>query len=259
MNYQKLYYAIINNAAKRENLSYVESHHIIPKFLGGSDEKSNRVLLTPREHFICHLLLSKFVPDNKKYAAVKSIYMMLSWSYSNENRISILAGMSKKIIRIKHPTMPDEIKEKLSNATKLQFHDIEKRERHLAGVRARYEKQEEIDKLSKSQSKRFENDNEKQKISDSLKQYFKENGCKNKGRSYSHLSKEERKRIFGRSSSRKKGIPRSPETIAKIKAALAVTFANRRAEKEKSISNQNPDAEKGEVKYALRLPMELCG
>lgn len=59
--YSKFYYSIVNNAiqakrAKRGN----ESHHISPRSLGGSNDKSNLVNLTPREHYICHLLLTKF-------------------------------------------------------------------------------------------------------------------------------------------------------------------------------------------------------
>lgn len=71
----------------------------------------------------------------------------------------------------------------------------------------------------------------KDKISQSLVAYFKENGCHNKGRSYEHLSGEERSRIFGagnlgrvqsqqekdkRASSNRK--PRSLEAIENIRA-----------------------------------------
>jgi hypothetical protein len=34
-------------------------HHIIPRSLGGSDEVSNLIRLTPREHYIAHLILWK--------------------------------------------------------------------------------------------------------------------------------------------------------------------------------------------------------
>lgn len=36
---------------------YGENHHIVPKSLGGSNEKENIVRLTARAHFICHMLL----------------------------------------------------------------------------------------------------------------------------------------------------------------------------------------------------------
>ena len=39
--------------------TYTEKHHIIPRSLGGDDLTSNLVRLTAREHFVCHLLLTK--------------------------------------------------------------------------------------------------------------------------------------------------------------------------------------------------------
>lgn len=38
---------------------YCEQHHIVPKCLGGADSLDNLVNLTPREHYIAHLLLAK--------------------------------------------------------------------------------------------------------------------------------------------------------------------------------------------------------
>lgn len=38
---------------------YNERHHIVPRALGGSDDASNLVRLTAREHFIAHMLLAK--------------------------------------------------------------------------------------------------------------------------------------------------------------------------------------------------------
>lgn len=34
--------------------TYTEKHHIIPKSLGGDNSKTNLVVLTGRQHFICH-------------------------------------------------------------------------------------------------------------------------------------------------------------------------------------------------------------
>ena len=71
MNYQKIYDSIINNAKsleyiriaeKKQKLNYFERHHIIPRCLGGSDEKENLVLLTAKEHYMCHRLLCEVYP-----------------------------------------------------------------------------------------------------------------------------------------------------------------------------------------------------
>lgn len=46
---------------------YTEKHHIIPRSMGGKDTKENLVVLTAREHYIAHLLLTKICKGvNKK-------------------------------------------------------------------------------------------------------------------------------------------------------------------------------------------------
>ena len=69
--YTRWYYNIIDRAKSRVLVEHKETHHIIPKCLGGDNSKENLADLTGKEHFLCHLLLTKMVPDNKKliYAA----------------------------------------------------------------------------------------------------------------------------------------------------------------------------------------------
>lgn len=64
MNYNKIYHNIISNRLQNPVSSeYTECHHILPKSLGGTDDKSNLVNLLAREHFICHLLLTKMYKE----------------------------------------------------------------------------------------------------------------------------------------------------------------------------------------------------
>lgn len=65
MDYQKIYSAIIDRAKTRTLVDYKESHHIIPKCLGGKDDKENIVDLTAREHYLCHWLLWKIHKSSK--------------------------------------------------------------------------------------------------------------------------------------------------------------------------------------------------
>ena len=70
MNYQKIYDSIISSALNRGLNKkildgYFEIHHIVPRCIGGSNDKSNLVLLTAREHYLCHWLLWKIHKDNK--------------------------------------------------------------------------------------------------------------------------------------------------------------------------------------------------
>lgn len=67
MDYKKAYLALIEQAQSRPMpASYTERHHITPKCLGGSNEKTNIAILTAREHFLAHRLLCKIYPKNYK-------------------------------------------------------------------------------------------------------------------------------------------------------------------------------------------------
>ena len=74
MNYRRIYELLIDRARDRKLDSYTESHHILPRCLGGDDSKTNLVDLTAREHFIAHLLLVKMYNNNLKL--VKAVAMM---------------------------------------------------------------------------------------------------------------------------------------------------------------------------------------
>lgn len=76
MDYQRNYDALISkghNRPREEGMVY-ERHHILPRSLGGTDGPENLVLLTPREHFIAHLLLAKMHGGKMTYA----LYLMSS-------------------------------------------------------------------------------------------------------------------------------------------------------------------------------------
>ena len=64
MNYSVIYDSLIKRAQSRALTSYKESHHIVPKCIGGSDDKENLVDLTPEEHYLAHQLLVKIYPDH---------------------------------------------------------------------------------------------------------------------------------------------------------------------------------------------------
>lgn len=65
---------------------YVERHHIIPMCIGGIDEPDNIVCLSAKEHFICHLLLSKIHND---YRLKFALLMMSRINHQQERYVSI--------------------------------------------------------------------------------------------------------------------------------------------------------------------------
>lgn len=71
MNYESIYCRLISKRILcPPTSSVVEVHHIIPTCINGSNSSDNLVSLTPREHYIAHLLLCKMYPTNTplKYA-----------------------------------------------------------------------------------------------------------------------------------------------------------------------------------------------
>lgn len=76
--YTTWYYLIIAHAQKNVNREgYLEKHHIIPKSLGGSNDPTNLVKLSAREHYICHLLLVKMTEGTSRTKMRYAAWMMI--------------------------------------------------------------------------------------------------------------------------------------------------------------------------------------
>jgi hypothetical protein len=61
MNYERIYREFIADRREREAglTGYTESHHILPRSLGGGNGKANLIRLTAEDHFFAHLLLAR--------------------------------------------------------------------------------------------------------------------------------------------------------------------------------------------------------
>lgn len=86
--YATWYYSIIDSSLTRiQNKSeYIERHHIIPKSLGGSNDKSNLVSLTAKEHFICHALLCRMCINRDHYFKMLNAFQRMQTSNSDQKR-----------------------------------------------------------------------------------------------------------------------------------------------------------------------------
>lgn len=86
--YTQIYYQIIEHARQRENIDgYTETHHIVPKSLGGSDLPENLVVLTAREHYVCHRLLTKMTTGKEKSKMVFALWAFARSSRNQERKI----------------------------------------------------------------------------------------------------------------------------------------------------------------------------
>ena len=79
--YSKWYRAIVSQAQADVNnrtAGRFENHHILPRSMGGSNDPVNLVRLTSREHFICHLLLTRMVEGRNLYKMVAALNFMMN-------------------------------------------------------------------------------------------------------------------------------------------------------------------------------------
>jgi len=95
--YSRTYFSIIDRAKNRIIEGYKETHHIVPRSIGGNDSPNNLVDLTAREHYVCHLLLPHMVNNTlHKSKLFHAMGMMVrgnahgriysSWEYERARR-----------------------------------------------------------------------------------------------------------------------------------------------------------------------------
>lgn len=93
MNYQRIYTNLVKRGQERILKEYSENHHIIPRCLGGTDEITNLVSLTPEEHYLCHLLLVKIYPNDIRLVRAA---MFMTASNSTQTRSNKVYGWLKR-------------------------------------------------------------------------------------------------------------------------------------------------------------------
>jgi hypothetical protein len=98
--YTKWYESIIAKAQMRVNNDgqYFEKHHIIPKSIGGTDTSENLVKLTPKEHFVCHMLLPKMTIGENRGRMIKAAWMIATMGNKYQKRVKV---KSRKYCQLK--------------------------------------------------------------------------------------------------------------------------------------------------------------
>jgi len=87
--YYDTYMKIVNKAKKENRIydSYIhEYHHIIPKSFGGTDSNENLIILTFREHYLCHRLLVKFCIGSFKAKMVFALHAFFHFDVSRKGK-----------------------------------------------------------------------------------------------------------------------------------------------------------------------------
>jgi hypothetical protein len=120
--YTKHYYLLINKAKSKNVESKIyQKHHIVPKSLGGSDSLTNLVKLTPREHYIAHLLLTKMTDGINKQKMFFAFVAMNSLNRGDSKHINsrfferCMVTLSKMLSGENNPAKRPEVRKKISS------------------------------------------------------------------------------------------------------------------------------------------------
>ena len=183
MNYERIYNQIIERAKNRILVGYKETHHIIPRCMGGTNEKDNLVDLTAREHFMCHLLLTRIHPTHKGLRL--AIWNMCNTKRSYQGRYKP-NGRLYEMIRTEyrehikgenHPSYgrknSDEVKQKMSEIAKERFKN------NPGTFKGRTHSEETRKKLSDNMKGKAQSNHQKESVKESLtgtKWYHKPDG-----------------------------------------------------------------------------------
>ena len=161
MNYKQHYINLVETRRNRikDSEIYYEKHHIIPLCMGGSDDDSNFVSFTAREHYVAHWLLWKMavkseIRDNI-FKLGRAFQFMACCNGQNKRtitgkqfeRIRIIASITAKL-----QVCSKETKKKLSKAAKgRKWNDAQYDK--LVGLKRSDDTKEKMSKASKGKPK----------------------------------------------------------------------------------------------------------
>lgn len=115
MNYIKIYRNLINK--DYSNADYTEKHHVVPRCVGGGNERENIVAISGKAHMIAHHILTKLFPESRK---LKGAYAQMCVKNSGKDFVSA---------RMYH-----EGKKMLSDLMKDKNHPCQSEESHKKGA-----------------------------------------------------------------------------------------------------------------------------
>lgn len=224
MNYIKLYENIINRYKLIQVSGYTETHHIVPRCAGGSNESSNLVDLPPRIHYFCHYLLTKI----DLYQNVRNKIIYAFWAMSNQtskryNNLKITSRMyayakTMYIGTMVGRSLSEDTKSKISQSHKSLWTD-EKRKEKSKSMLELYETNPEI----------------REKLSEARKLFYVSGGVNpNQGK---HHSLEVRRII----SDKNKGKVLSSDHVGALRSGHAEYMANNKEEFSQKIKDSYTD------------------
>ncbi len=251
------------NLLKKEHLGF-HSHHIVPKCLSGTNEKSNIVVLSPREHFIIHHLLWKAFPKTGLAFAFKSMVHGTKRYGSNKitSRVYESLRLDQHYIQ-KGKKRSLETRRKLSEAAKKRDSPSEETRRKMSEAqKGKKLSEESIRKTAEGTRGQKRSEETKRKISEAKKGKKLSEESKGKKRSEEtrrKMSDAKKGKKFSDDHRRnlseaKKGKKHSEETRLKIsensknqsqETRLKISEANKGQKRSEESKKRMSDAKKG--------------
>lgn len=146
----------------------IEKHHIVPRSFGGPDSASNIAKLSPRQHFVAHMLLLRCTKGKFKRSAAMAAHYMLS-GCKKHCRANIATSRIYEILR-------KEVSEAMKNRIITEQHRQNMRLGQLGKVIPDDQKRKLSEKLSKQKAFiAFNPANEKFEGTD-LRKFCQDNG-----------------------------------------------------------------------------------
>lgn len=162
MNYKRQYELLIEKAKNRTNLEgYKERHHIIPKCMGGIDDKENLVELTAREHYLAHWLLHKMYPENNKLVYALNSMIIIK----KDKRKLKISSKEYELIKLKISVLQSKLMSGDNNPSKRS----EVRKKTSESLKGRVRSKEHCENISKAKKGYIRTMESRKKQSESVK------------------------------------------------------------------------------------------
>lgn len=135
---------------------YCEVHHIVPKSLGGTDDKDNLIKLTARQHYVAHWILARALGGS----AARAFFMM-----SNFGRYGKVNSKTYDIARAEYSKLASE---QMQGRTMPPVSDATREKQRQAKL-GRKLSPEHIEKVRQASTGRVVSEETKRKVSEAKK------------------------------------------------------------------------------------------
>jgi hypothetical protein len=218
MNKYTQWYANITDRAKHRHLeTYTESHHIVPRSLGGGDETDNLVNLTAREHFICHWLLVKMTTGQEHHKMLNALRMMRAERPGQQRYNTKITARVYESIKQEYAELQSKQFTGTGNGFYGKTHTEEARKRISEANKGRVQPLDEKEKQKAAWVKRKEQGIERKPYS---KEYKQERSKRYSGEGNPRYGVEVSEETRVKISEKAKGRKQSAETVQKKADAI---------------------------------------